>query len=54
MMIAAVASLNVDVGAEVDGDIDVSDVAVDDDGAGGAISTSLLPSFMIRELLEPP
>jgi hypothetical protein len=53
-MIAAVASLNVDVGAEVDGKIEVNDVAVDDGGVGGAILMSLFASLVIRELLEPP
>ena len=52
-MTAAVASLDVDVGAEVDGEINVNDFAVDD-GAGGTILTSLPSSLTIRELLEPP
>ena len=40
VMIVAVASLNVDVSAEVNGEINDNDVVVGDDGVGGAILTS--------------
>ena len=39
-MIVDVASLNVDVSAEVNGEINDNDAVVGDDGVGGAILTS--------------